>query len=403
MAGTVGGTSYGVAKGVDLVSVRVFGCTGGSAVSTIVAGLDWITANGSRPGVVNMSLGGGASSALDSAVRTSVNAGFTYVVAAGNGDWRGRQANACNYSPARVAEALTVSATTTSDAKTSWANYGDCVDLFAPGAGITSAWYTGNSATNTISGTSMAAPHAAGVAALYLQGNTGATPAQVFQAVRDGTTKGIVTSSSTAKNDLLFSRIASGGGGDPPPPEPNVPPTASFTFSCTGLSCNFDGSGSSDSDGNIVGYAWSFGDGSSGSGVTPSQTYGAAGTYTVTLTVTDNEGATGSTSQPVTVTAPAPDPDPEPEPALGIDLFEVSTRTSGPWQRASISWTVSGAVSVRTELVNGSGSVLASQTTSVSGATASGQHDLQTRSNPSTVRIIVTDSGGNIVTQNRNY
>ena len=405
VAGTVGGATYGVAKSVALVSVRVFGCTGGSSVSTIVAGLDWITAHGSRPGVVNMSLGGGASTALDDAVRASVSAGFTYVVAAGNGDWRGRQANACNYSPARVAEAMTVSATTSTDAKTSWANFGDCVDLFAPGAGITSAWHTGNTATNTISGTSMAAPHAAGVAALYLQGSPGASPAQVFQAVRDGTTKGIVTNSSTAKNDLLYSRIASGGGGGPPPPAPNEPPTAAFTFSCQDLSCSFDGSGSTDADGTITSYAWTFGDGSGGTGVTATRTYSQAGTFTVTLTVTDDDGATDSSSQAVTVTAPQDDPGDPGEPGdseLGIGAFDVTTRTTGPWRRATINWTVSGATSVRTELRDGSGTVLDSQTTSVSG-TASGQHDLQTRSNPGSVWIIVTDGNGNTISQSRAY
>jgi len=333
VAGTVGGTTWGVAKGVALVSVRVFGCTGGSSVSTIVAGLDWINQNGSKPGVVNMSLGGGASSTLDDAVRASVNAGFTYVVAAGNGDRLGRQVDACTVSPARVAEAMTISATTSSDAKTSWANFGNCVDLFAPGAGITSAWYTSNTATNTISGTSMAAPHVAGVAALYLQGNAGATPAQVFQAVREGTTKGIVTSSSTAKNDLLYSRISAGGGGSPPPA--NQAPTASFTFSCQDLACTFNGSGSSDPDGSITGYAWTFGDGSSGSGVTTSRTYTQAGTFTVTLTVTDNAGATGSTSQPVTVTAPAS--------GNPITLTATAYKVQG-LQRVDLSW--SGATNV---------------------------------------------------------
>jgi len=212
VAGSVGGTLYGVAKGVTLVSVRVFGCSGGTSVGMIVAGLDWIDRNGTRPGVVNMSLGGGASDTLDDAVRASVANGFSYTVAAGNGDWRGRQVDACRVSPARVAEAMTISAANSGDEKASWANFGDCVDYLAPGVSITSAWIGSNSATRTISGTSMAAPHAAGVAALYLEANPEASAFQVFQALRDGTTKGVVTRSSTAKNDLLFSRITSGGG-----------------------------------------------------------------------------------------------------------------------------------------------------------------------------------------------
>jgi subtilisin family serine protease len=130
--------------------------------------------------------------------------GVATAIAAGNGNQGGRQQDACKYSPARVAEGMTIGATTKTDAKTSWSNYGPCVDWFAPGSGITSAWYTSNTATNTISGTSMAAPHVAGVAALYLQSNTTASAQVVRDALYANTTKGIVTSSSTANNHLLF-------------------------------------------------------------------------------------------------------------------------------------------------------------------------------------------------------
>ena len=206
VAGTVGGSTYGVAKSVSLVAVRVLNCSGSGSTSGVIAGIDWVTGNHGpgQPAVANMSLGGGASTALDNAVNNSINDGVSYAVAAGNGNIFGFAANACNYSPARVAAAMTISATDSSDRKASWANYGNCVDWFAPGVSITSAWYTSNTATNTISGTSMATPHTAGVAAQYLQTNPGASPATVRTTLFNLTTKSIVTSSSTANNHLLF-------------------------------------------------------------------------------------------------------------------------------------------------------------------------------------------------------
>jgi subtilisin family serine protease len=157
------------------------------------------------PAVANMSLGGGASTALDTAVRNSIADGVSYAIAAGNGNQGGRGADACRNSPARVTEAMTIGATDSTDTKTSWSNYGNCVDWFAPGLGITSDWFSSNTATNTISGTSMATPHTAGVAALYLQGKPGASPATVRQALYDNSTKGVVNSSKTVNNHLLFS------------------------------------------------------------------------------------------------------------------------------------------------------------------------------------------------------
>jgi subtilisin family serine protease len=151
-----------------------------------------------------MSLGGSASTALDTAVRNSIAGGVSYAIAAGNGNIFGIAQNACNSSPARVAEAMTISAADKTDKKASWANYGSCVDWFAPGVSITSSWYTSTTATNTISGTSMATPHTAGVAALYLEGNRSASPATVRDALYDQTTKFIVTSSRTTNNHLLF-------------------------------------------------------------------------------------------------------------------------------------------------------------------------------------------------------
>ncbi|HUF31393.1 MAG TPA: S8 family serine peptidase [Gemmatimonadaceae bacterium] len=292
VAGTVGGTTYGVAKSVSLVPVRVLNCQGSGTTSGVIAGVDWVTANHIKPAVANMSLGGGASSSLDNAVANSISAGVTYAVAAGNSN-----ANACNYSPARVGTAITVGATTSSDARASYSNFGSCLDLFAPGSSITSAWSTSNTATNTISGTSMASPHVAGVAALVLQAGH-QSPSNVRNAIVNNATSGVVSSAgSGSPNLLLYSGFVGGGS------TPNNPPTASFTSSCSNLACNFNGSGSSDSDGTITGYQWTFGDGTSGSGSSVSKTYGAADTYSVTLTVTDDDLATGSQTRSVTVTA----------------------------------------------------------------------------------------------------
>ena len=226
VAGTVGGEQWGVAKDVSLVAVRVLDCSGSGTWSGVIAGLDWVTANAVKPAVANMSLGGGASTSVDDAVRRTVASGVTVAVAAGNGNKAGKEQDACNYSPARVPEAITIGATTRYDSKTSWSNYGSCVDWFAPGAGITSAWYDSDESTNTIRGTSMAAPHTAGAAALYLEANPGASAQAVRDALYAETTKGVVTSSKTANNHLLYTGSLSSGGGTPPS---NSAPTASNT------------------------------------------------------------------------------------------------------------------------------------------------------------------------------
>ncbi|MGI5524734.1 S8 family peptidase [Micromonospora sp. CA-259024] len=205
VAGTVGGSAYGVAKGAQIVGVRVLNCQGSGTNAQVVAGIDWVTANAVRPAVANMSLGGGANSSIDTAVTNSINSGITYAVAAGNGNALGVRQNACNYSPARVASAITVGATQNNDAAASFSNFGTCVDILAPGVNITSAWYTSSSATNTISGTSMASPHVAGAAALVLSANPSWTPQQVRDYLVNNSTPNVVTNVGTGTpNQLLY-------------------------------------------------------------------------------------------------------------------------------------------------------------------------------------------------------
>ena len=209
VSGTVGSATYGVAKGVSLHPVRVLDCTGSGSTSGVIAGVNWVTQNRVLPAVANMSLGGGVSTALDTAVANSIASGVTYAIAAGNSN-----ANACNSSPARVATALTVGSTTTTDARSSFSNFGTCVDVFAPGSSITSTWNTSDTATNTISGTSMATPHVAGVAALYLSQFGSQSAATVAAAIVGNATTGVVGNPGTGSpNRLLFSLFGGGGGG----------------------------------------------------------------------------------------------------------------------------------------------------------------------------------------------
>ncbi len=334
VAGTAAGSSYGVAKGANIWAARVVNCQGSGNVSMAIAAVDWVTANAQRPAVVNMSLGYGDVQSLRTAVENSVAAGVVYAVSAGNGDFLGRPLNACSGSPAGAPNALTVGATTSSDAESSFSNYGTCVDILAPGSSIVSAGYQSNSGIATMSGTSMSSPHVAGAAALYFAANPTATPAQLMAALKDNSISGTITlhsrsvSGGTANRFLNVSFI---GGGTPG----NQAPAANFTFSCSSLTCSFTDT-STDGDGTIASRSWNFGDGAGSSDANPTHTYATAGTRNVTLTVTDDDGAQASTTKPVTVSAPG----------SGIELTANGYKVKGV-KTVDLAWTgASGAVDV---------------------------------------------------------
>jgi subtilisin family serine protease len=200
VAGTAGGTSYGIAKGTTLVAVRVLDCGGFGWFSGVIAGVDWVTANARRPAVANMSLGGGFYQPLNDAVSRSIASGVTFALAAGN-----EASPACNVSPASTPAALTVAASDRNDGQAGFSNHGSCIDLYAPGVAITSAYYSSDDTTATWSGTSMAAPHVAGAVALYLERNPAATPGQVMQALLDSATVGrIYNATPGTSNRLLY-------------------------------------------------------------------------------------------------------------------------------------------------------------------------------------------------------
>lgn len=199
VAGTIGGTQFGVAKNVILHGIRVFNCAGTGTTSTTIAGVDWVVKNHVKPAVMNLSLGGGASTAMDQAIRTAHEAGIVTVVAAGN-DSR----DACGFSPAREPLAITVASTDINDRRSSFSNIGSCVDLFAPGSDIVSADIANDNAQRSLSGTSMASPHVAGAAAKLL--SQGVAPKDVVTTLKNSATPGLVTDPRNTVNLLLFSR-----------------------------------------------------------------------------------------------------------------------------------------------------------------------------------------------------
>jgi uncharacterized protein (TIGR03437 family) len=290
VAGTVGGATYGVAKSVTLVPVRVLSCTGSGTTSGVIAGIDWVTANhlAGEPAVANMSLGGGASSSIDTAVNNLINDGVTVVVASGNDN-----KDACNYSPARVPNAITVNSSTSTDARSSFSNWGTCTDIFAPGSSITSAWYTSNTATNTISGTSMASPHVAGVAALYLQGNKSASPSTVWTAIRDSSTLNKISSAGSGSPNRLVYSLFGSSTTNPPTVSGFSPTSGSVGTSVTISGSNFTGASAVRFNGTSASFTVN-----SASQITATVPSGAS---TGPISVTTSAG-TGTSSSSFTVT-----------------------------------------------------------------------------------------------------
>jgi len=219
VSGTIAGKTYGVAKGARIIPVRVLGCDGSGSTSGILDGLDWLIANVKLPAVANMSLGGSKSQALDDGVRKAIGAGITFALAAGN-----ENQDACKVSPAGVAEAITVAASDKNDTKATFSNFGGCVDIFAPGVGITSAKMGGGSAS--MSGTSMASPHVAGVVALLLQRNPNAKPAEVWAMMKSLATPSVIINPAGSPNLLAYTDPT---GGSNPTPTPTPVPTPTPT------------------------------------------------------------------------------------------------------------------------------------------------------------------------------
>lgn len=294
VAGTVGGRTYGIAKEVTLYSVRVLECDGSAPLSDIIAGIDWVTKNRHRPAVANLSLGAGLAPLLDSAVARSIRAGVTYVVAAGNGSM-----DACKMSPGHLPQVITVGAVGATDARMSWSNYGSCVDLFAPGDHIRSSDYYSDVSTAMMAGTSMAAPHVSGVAALYLQLHPSASPAEVQQAIVGNATTGRLTNLAGSANRLVYSGFIGGSSSSPTTPT-SSDPVAKFTSSCSGLTCVFDASASTAPNG-VLSRSWYFGDGYAAGGVKVSHTYPAAKSYTVTFVLVDQKMNRSTVTQTISV------------------------------------------------------------------------------------------------------
>ncbi|MEZ4363463.1 MAG: S8 family serine peptidase [Kofleriaceae bacterium] len=298
VSGTVGSATYGVAKNVTLIPVRVLNCQGSGTDAGVIAGVDWVAANHSGPSVANMSLGGGASPSLDASIRNLVNAGVTTVVAAGN-----ETQNACNVSPAREPLAITVGSSTQTDARSSFSNFGTCVDIFGPGSSILSTSNGSNTATATLSGTSMASPHVAGGAALYLSANPTATPAQVVAALTANASSGRLSGVNGSPNLLLNISFIGGGGG-------NVPPTVSITAPAAGATVSGTvtvSATAADSDGTVASVRFNLPDGSTvvdstaPYSTTWNSTTVANGAATISVTATDNAGATATATRSVTV------------------------------------------------------------------------------------------------------
>ncbi|PTL78734.1 S8 family serine peptidase [Vitiosangium sp. GDMCC 1.1324] len=334
VAGTVGGTTWGVAKKVTLHPVRVLDCTGYGSDAQVIAGLDWVTANHVKPAVANMSLGGDASQALDDAVERTIAAGVVVAVAAGNDS-----SSACNYSPARTPNAITVGSTTSSDARSSFSNYGTCLDIFGPGSSITSASYSSDTSSTSMSGTSMASPHVAGAAALYLSANPSATPAQVTAALTTNATPNKVTSPGTGSpNKLLYTGFITGGGGG----GDTTAPSTSITAPAGGSTLSGTTTVSADASDNVGVSKVEFYAGSSLIGTDSTTPYSvdwnttavANGSYSLTTKAYDAAGNVG-TSSTVSVTV---------NNATGSCSTTEQLLANAGFESGNVSWTASTSV-----------------------------------------------------------
>ncbi|MEV7415581.1 S8 family serine peptidase [Streptomyces sp. NPDC089919] len=286
VAGTVGGSQYGVAKDVRLTAVKVLNCAGSGTTAGLVDGLNWVAANAVKPAVVNLSLGyQGIDATADAAVRNTIATGVTFAIASGNSG-----ADACNYSPAHVGEAITVNATDSGDNRASFSNWGTCTDIFAPGVAITSSWNTSDTATNSLQGTSMATPHVAGAAALYLSTHPADTPAQVQAAlVAAATPNRVLNPGAGSPNLLLYTGGTASGGVSVANPGDRTDyqyDSVSFGMSASGGTAPYTWSAVNLPTGATI---------NSGTGVI-SGTLRGSGTRAVTVTATDRTGAAGSTT-----------------------------------------------------------------------------------------------------------
>ena len=299
VAGIAAGSVHGVAKSATIWSVRVFPCSGTSTLSTILAGVDWVTANHKSPAVANLSLGAAAAPILDTAVERSIRSGVTYVTAGGNNG-----GDACAMSPGKLKDVINVGATDPSDTRASWSNYGSCITMFAPGVSVASSDYYSDVALANWNGTSMAAPMVSGAVALYLQGHPTATPATVRAAIVGNGTAATVKNLSGSGDKLLYTAwIVSGTATPPVAPTPAPIPAVGgvgVSYRCASQACAFDAGGSAPTGG-VTSYSWTFGDGNTATGRSVAHTYATtASSYTWSLTIVTGTGKKYSTSKAVT-------------------------------------------------------------------------------------------------------
>jgi aqualysin 1 len=301
VAGVAAGSVHGVAKAANIYSVRVFPCSGTTTLSTILAGVDWVTAHHRSPAVANLSLGAAAAPILDTAVERSIRSGVTYVVAGGNNG-----GDACAMSPGKLKDVINVGATDASDSRASWSNYGSCISMFAPGVAVGSADYYSDVALASWNGTSMAAPMVSGAVALYLQGHPTASPATVRSAILSNTTGSVVKNTSGSANRLLYTSFI-GSVSAPAPttaPAPAPAPTGSVSgvgvsYKCASRVCAFD-AGSSQPAGGVTSYKWYFGDGSSATGRAVNHTYGSNPSYSWVLYISAGTGTRYAVGKSIT-------------------------------------------------------------------------------------------------------